>query len=101
MIPEGVELDNCFYYCEEGKENEMQPINNKGFKVTPTIELKNIEEMSETILGLEKIWSSTTKIKLSKLTRIKMKELFYEPINYKKLVNRRKKFGKRRNVRWK
>lgn len=101
MIPEGVELDNRLYYCEVGKEDEMQPINNTGFKETPTIELTNVEEMIETILCLENVWSSSTKIKLSKLARIKIKELFFEPINYRKLINRRKKFGKRRNVRWK
>lgn len=104
MQNENVNLQDAFYYCEVGKENEMKPINNKGFKVIPTLKLINEEEMSETIVGLENLWSAmnkTTNIRLSKLASVKLKELFCMPIDYKKIINRRKKFGKRRNMRWK
>ena len=103
MIPENCGVDNTFYYCEVGKEDEMKPINN-GFQGVPAIEIINEEEMSETIVGLEKLWASmneTTTIKLSKLASVKLKELFCYPIDYRKIVNRRKRFGKRRNMRWK
>ena len=104
MQNENVNLQDDFYYCEVGKENEMKPINNKGFQGFAPIEIINEEEMSETILGLENLWSSinkTTKIRLSKLASVKLKEMFCMPIDYKKIINRRKRFGKRRNMRWK
>ena len=104
MIPENYGIDNTLYYCEVGKEDEMKQISNKGFQEIPTIKLINEEEISKTTHSLKNLCSTInkiTKIRLSKLASIKLKELFCMPIDYKKLVNRRKKFGERRNMRWK
>lgn len=102
MPPENYGIDNVFYYCEVGKEDEMKPISNCGFKEMPTIQCIDEEKNMESSFFTENLSKTqSVKIKVNKLTSIKLKELFYYPIDYRKIINRRKKFGKRRNMRWK